>query len=130
MTLQPNTQRVVAKSHHLHPNLSFPLEHPIFYRTSIILVLQESTHHMAILLPDFKVFIGKGVGYSPRHQAFKDFISMKVLFLWVHLLPIGHHQCCNSPILVEWQPTLLPMDPRLVHDALHNKRSNQSTMKS
>ena len=79
---------------------------------------------MAILLPDFKVFNSKGVGYKPHHRAFKHFISMKVLVLWVHLQSIGLHQCCNLAIWVELQPTLLLIDPSLVLDALHNKRSN------
>ena len=77
---------------------------------------------MAILLLDFKVFNNKGVGYKLLHLAFKDFISMKV---WVHLQSIGLHQCCNLAIWVELQPTILPIDPSLVLDALHNKRSNQ-----
>jgi hypothetical protein len=81
---------------------------------------------MAILLPDFKVFNSKGVGYKLLHLAFKDFISMKV---WVHQQAIGLHQFFNLAIWVELQPTLLPMDPSLVLDALHNKRSNQSTLK-
>jgi hypothetical protein len=46
------------------------------------------------------VFNSRGVGFKLLHQAFKDFISMKVLVLWVQL-QLGHHQCCNSPILVE-----------------------------
>ena len=50
------------------PNLSFPLGHPIFYRTSILLVLQESTHHMAILLSYFKVFTSQGVGFKLAHK--------------------------------------------------------------
>jgi len=50
---------------------------------------------MAILLPDFKVFNNKGVGYKLLYLAFKDFISMKV---WVHLRPIGLHQFFNLAI--------------------------------
>ena len=84
---------------------------------------------MAILLLDFKVCNSKGVGYKPLHLAFKDFISMKVLFLWEHLQPIGFHQFFNLAIWEELQPILLPMDSNLVLQALHNKRSNQSTLK-